>query len=199
MEKDVVCGMQVDPAKAAGDERVQRQDLLLLCEGLQNQVRRESRAVHKVGLSHATAATEVVDPVCGMTISPEDAVGHVTHDGQTYYFCNESCLDRFRDDPEQFSPSEAGRRARLGGSPSRIHLSDAPGGAAERPGLMPDLRHGARAAFASRLDEQPNEELIDMTRRFWWSLALTAPILAFMISEFLPGMPLHRAAAGAAA
>jgi Cu+-exporting ATPase len=47
-------------------------------------------------------ATEVVDPVCGMTISPEDAVGHLTHDGKTYYFCNESCLDRFRDDPGSF-------------------------------------------------------------------------------------------------
>ena len=31
-----------------------------------------------------------------------------------------------------------------------------------------------------------------MTRRFWWSLALTAPILAFMISEFLPGQPLQQ-------
>ena len=45
---------------------------------------------------------EVVDPVCGMTITPEDSVGHVEHQGQTYYFCNESCLEQFRDDPEQF-------------------------------------------------------------------------------------------------
>jgi Cu+-exporting ATPase len=41
------------------------------------------------------------------------------------------------------------------------------------------------------LDEQPNEELEDMTRRFRWSLALTAPILLFMVDEFLPGQPLH--------
>jgi len=41
------------------------------------------------------------------------------------------------------------------------------------------------------LDEQPNEELADMGRRFWWSLALTAPILAFMASEILPGQGLH--------
>ena len=34
MEKDVVCGMQVDPAKAAGTQPVQREDLLLLLEGL---------------------------------------------------------------------------------------------------------------------------------------------------------------------
>jgi Cu+-exporting ATPase len=31
------------------------------------------------------------------------------------------------------------------------------------------------------LDEEPNHELIDMSRRFWWSLVLTTPILAFMV------------------
>jgi len=44
---------------------------------------------------------------------------------------------------------------------------------------------------AITLEERPNEELVDMTRRFRWSLALTAPILALMIGEFLPGQPLH--------
>lgn len=46
------------------------------------------------------------------------------------------------------------------------------------------------------LEEQPNEELADMTRRFWWSLALTVPILAFMVAEFLPGDLLHRLPSG---
>jgi Cu+-exporting ATPase len=43
------------------------------------------------------------------------------------------------------------------------------------------------------LDDAPNEELVDMQRRFTWSLVFTAPILAFMIDEFLPGQPLHHA------
>jgi Cu+-exporting ATPase len=50
----------------------------------------------------ATAPADVLDPVCGMTISPADAVGHVDHAGKTYYFCSQSCLDQFRDDPERF-------------------------------------------------------------------------------------------------
>ena len=41
--------------------------------------------------------------------------------------------------------------------------------------------------------EEQNPELDDMTRRFRWSLVLTAPILAFMVSEFLPGQPLQHA------
>jgi len=53
--------------------------------------------------SHAAAApAEVLDPVCGMTISPDDAVGHIDYNGQTYYFCSQSCLDQFRATPEAF-------------------------------------------------------------------------------------------------
>lgn len=45
---------------------------------------------------HAHATAEVVDPVCDMTISPADAVGHVEHKGRTYYFCSEDRDDRKR-------------------------------------------------------------------------------------------------------
>src|SRR5687767_3162550 len=39
--------------------------------------------------------------------------------------------------------------------------------------------------------EERNPELDDMTRRFKVSLLLTAPILAVMVSELVPGQPLH--------
>ena len=39
--------------------------------------------------------------------------------------------------------------------------------------------------------EEQNPELDDMTRRFRLSLLFTAPILALMISEFVPGQPLQ--------
>ena len=39
--------------------------------------------------------------------------------------------------------------------------------------------------------EDRNPELDDMTRRFRVSLLFTAPMLAFMVSEFVPGQPLH--------
>ena len=43
-----------------------------------------------------------VDPVCGMTIEEADAVGTLQHNGVTYYFCNPSCLERFKADPKTF-------------------------------------------------------------------------------------------------
>jgi Cu+-exporting ATPase len=40
--------------------------------------------------------------------------------------------------------------------------------------------------------EEENPELRDMTRRFWVSLGLTAPLLAAAMADMLPGMPVQR-------
>ncbi|HET9490691.1 MAG TPA: copper-translocating P-type ATPase [Methylomirabilota bacterium] len=40
-------------------------------------------------------------------------------------------------------------------------------------------------------DDGPDPELVDMTRRFWIGLALTLPLLAFMVGDMLPGAPLR--------
>jgi Cu+-exporting ATPase len=42
-----------------------------------------------------------IDPICGMTVDPATAAGRFEYEGQTYYFCATSCLDRFRADPEK--------------------------------------------------------------------------------------------------
>jgi Cu+-exporting ATPase len=41
--------------------------------------------------------------------------------------------------------------------------------------------------------EEENPELRDMSRRFWMSLALTAPLLLAAMADMLPGMPVQRA------
>lgn len=37
-----------------------------------------------------------IDPICGMTVDPETAAGHLDHDGQTQYFCSPGCLEKYR-------------------------------------------------------------------------------------------------------
>src|SRR5579871_930226 len=44
--------------------------------------------------------------------------------------------------------------------------------------------------------EEDNPELRDMTRRFWVSLALTAPLLGIAMAGMLPGMPVQRFISG---
>ncbi len=36
------------------------------------------------------------DPVCGMTVNPENAAGKHEYDGQTYHFCSQHCLTKFK-------------------------------------------------------------------------------------------------------
>ena len=143
---------------------------------------------------HQHDASEVIDPVCGMSISPADAVGTAEHNGQTFHFCSDSCLEQFRANPDQFL------RAR----PTAVAPADSeaeytcpmhPEIRQKGPGSCP-ICGMALEPVTVTLEERPNEELQDMTRRFWWSLAITAPILAFMVAEFLPGHLLHRLPAG---
>ena len=54
-------------------------------------------------------ALTVADPVCGMEFPPEKAAGKLEHEGETYYFCNPHCLERFREAPERYTgPAGAG-------------------------------------------------------------------------------------------
>ena len=109
---------------------------------------------------------DVLDPVCGMTISPADSVGEVEYRGHTYYFCNQSCLDRFKASPDEFVGPGAGSR--------QISAPADPGSEYTCP-MHPEIRQTgpgscpicgmALEPVNISLDEQPNEELDDMTRR----------------------------------
>ena len=42
------------------------------------------------------------DPVCGMDVDPQRAASTHTHNGTTYYFCSQHCVQKFKADPEKF-------------------------------------------------------------------------------------------------
>jgi Cu+-exporting ATPase len=48
----------------------------------------------------------VHDPVCGMEIDPKTAFASREHEGQTFYFCSQDCLDKFDADPHQYGHPE---------------------------------------------------------------------------------------------
>jgi Cu+-exporting ATPase len=163
-----------------------------------------------------------------MTISPADAVGHVDYNGQSYYFCSQSCLDQFRATPEAFlaerppaipaSPADMEREytcpmdpevrqkgpgacPKCGMALESVDLAPVtktewtcpmhPDVVRDEPGSCPICGMALEPRTVTL--EESNPELEDMTRRFRWSALITAPILAFMVSEFLPGQPLQRA------
>src|SRR5687768_4520051 len=56
---------------------------------------------HDLSVRGVTRARSI-DPVCGMTVNPKSAAGTYEYNGQSYYFCSTHCLNKFREDPEQF-------------------------------------------------------------------------------------------------
>ncbi len=42
------------------------------------------------------ATEKFIDPICGMTVSPEAARGELEFEGQKYYFCSKGCLETFK-------------------------------------------------------------------------------------------------------
>jgi Cu+-exporting ATPase len=120
-----------------------------------------------------------------MTISPDDAVGHAEHKGQTYYFCNESCLEQFREDPERFLNPEA-RQPQVVPAGTEWTCPMHPEIVQSEPGSCPICGMALEPKTIS-LEDERNPELDDMTRRFRVSVALTVPTLLIAMSEFLPG------------
>jgi Cu+-exporting ATPase len=181
-----------------------------------------------------TTIHEVVDPVCGMTIAPEDATGHVHHRGTTYYFCNPSCQGKFEAHPEHYAGGHESAPAVPGDAGIQYTCPMDPEVRQTGPGACPKcgmaLEPATIAPAQSRTEytcpmhpeivrsepgscpicgmaleprevqeEQVNPELAAMTRRFRTSVALTIPILAFMVSEIFPHDPLMHLTGSSAA
>ena len=131
------------------------------------------------------APAQVLDPVCGMTIAPEDAVGHVEHGGKTYYFCSESCLDQFRADPRRFldekprdaAPAPAGVEYTCPMHPEIVR---------DEPGSCPICGMALEPRTVS-LEDAPNPELIDMTRRFRVAAILGFPVFMLAMTDMVLG------------
>ncbi len=140
------------------------------------------------GHHHAEAApTKVLDPVCGMTVDPATAKNRLIYQGHEYFFCSARCRERFNADPESFlKPKEPAPPAPAGTiytCPMHPEIRQ------EGPGSCPICGMALEPEQVS-LDDKPDPELIDMTRRFWIALALTLPVFVLEMGAHLGLMQL---------
>ncbi|MCA9283619.1 MAG: HAD-IC family P-type ATPase, partial [Phycisphaerales bacterium] len=147
------------------------------------------------------------DPVCGMTVTREDAAMRLEHDRKEYLFCSARCAEQFRADPDRYvhaSGSKDGaqdhsRRSHEHAeriSRSRDETTDAiytcpmhPEVRQVGPGDCPKC--GMALEPLDPTAAHDDSELRDMTRRFWIAAALTAPLLAYVMGNMLLGHPLE--------
>jgi Cu+-exporting ATPase len=123
-----------------------------------------------------------------MSVDPRKARASTTHAGVTYYFCCQGCLNKFQADPAKYLQKVAppAEPARAAPKASRIYTCPMdPEVRQEGPGSCPKCGMALEPRTATV--EEANPELDDMTRRFWLSTALAAPVLVLaMGSELAP-------------
>ena len=120
------------------------------------------------------------DPVCGMDVTPDRvAGGSAEHSGTTYWFCSRGCREKFVADPTGYvgPPSTPVSDTRTYTCPMHPEVRQI------GPGSCPKCGMALEPVEAAAADEGPSPELVDMTRRFRVSLALTLPVFALATAE----------------
>jgi len=110
-----------------------------------------------------------------------------THNGTTYFFCHPSCLERFTTNPAEFlEPREPEPVV-----PGAIYTCPMhPEVRQEGPGSCPICGMALEPERVS-LDEGPNPELVDMTRRFKTAAALGLPVMLYAMLEMIAPALVH--------
>ena len=126
----------------------------------------------------------VTDPVCGMTIDPAKTAHHASHESDDYHFCSAGCRTKFVADPDKYLSDAP--RPEPEATPGAIWTCPMhPEVRQEGPGTCPICGMALEPEEPS-LDDAPNPELVDFTRRFWVSAVLAVPLLIVsMIAEML--------------
>jgi Cu+-exporting ATPase len=135
----------------------------------------------QLGTFPSTPTPFEIDPVCKMRVLPETAAAQYTYKGTTYYFCNPRCRDRFEANPESFLNSVP----KVESSSSVYVCPMHPEVRKIGPGTCPKCGMALEPETVT-LDEGPNAELIDMTRRFRIAAVVSIPVLLIGMAELLP-------------
>jgi Cu+-exporting ATPase len=121
-----------------------------------------------------TDGTEI-DPVCGMSVDPNKNKPSHNHDDTIYHFCSQKCHDKFEVDPEFYITGNHKRKTKKEVAGTEYTCPMHPEIIQDHPGDCPIC--GMALEPKGIPTDEPNEELIDFTLRFWVSAICAIPLL----------------------
>jgi P-type Cu+ transporter len=140
---------------------------------------------HAGHIHQASAPAKVLDPVCGMTVDPATSKHRFDYRGETFHFCSAGCCTKFAADPKKYLEKDSQPKAEV------------PEGATYTCPMHPQIRQVGPGSCpicgmalepeVASLDDGPNPELADMTRRFWIGLVLALPPVILEMGGHLIG------------
>lgn len=170
--RDPVCGMTVDPTAGkptAGHDG----HLYHFC----------SQGCRTKFVADPEKFLTATDPVCGMSVDRATAKHFARHEGQGFYFCSAGCQAKFEAEPQKYlgdrpapQPMPKGTQYTCPMHPEIIR---------DKPGSCPKCGMALEPMGVPTGDEGPNPELVDFTRRFWVSAALSVPLLIVAMGPML--------------
>jgi P-type Cu+ transporter len=131
------------------------------------------------------------DPVCGMTVDPAKTPHHADHSGEAFHFCSAGCKAKFIADPPRYladqPPAAAVIDSAMWTCPMHPQIRQAGPGSCPICGM-------ALEPEAPSLEDKPNPELVDFTRRLWVAGVLSIPLLLLSMGAEMFGLHLVSAA-----
>jgi Cu+-exporting ATPase len=123
------------------------------------------------------------DPVCGMTVTARSE-HHAAHGGKPFYFCSAKCLTKFVAEPARYAradaaPAPAEPEPTAPGSVFTCPMH--PDIRQDHPGTCPQCGMTLEPVMPS-LEDEKTPELIDFTRRFWWTLPFSVAVMVLAMA-----------------
>ncbi|MFC3206660.1 heavy metal translocating P-type ATPase [Aquamicrobium soli] len=175
--RDPVCGMTVDPNAGKPSAEHGGRVFHFCSEGCRTKF-----------TAHPESYLTAEDPVCGMKVDRATARHFLRHEGEKFYFCSQGCLDKFQADPEKYrngrpapTPAPKGTKYTCPMHPEIVR---------DGPGDCPICGMALEPMGVPTGEEGPNPELVDFSRRFWVSAALSIPLLVLSMGPML-GLPVR--------
>ncbi len=123
------------------------------------------------------------DPVCGMNVDPKSAAGSAVHAGKTWYFCSKHCLAAFKADPAKYLTKSAPPEIQAAPAGARYTCPMHPEILRDAPGDCPLC--GMALVPIAGTGPGDDSELRDLTRRLWFGIALSIPLVVLAMAPML--------------
>ena len=189
LKRDPVCGMTVHPATAKAKAEHAGETYFFCCSGCAQKFLAHPEEYLKPRSSAAGLVTLGTKQV---QVAPTSTAPH-TNSAQDMYVCP-MCAEVRESKP---GPCPSCGMALEPERPKALTKTEYtcpmhPQIVRSEPGNCPICGMALEPRTVTAVEEE-NPELRDMTRRFWWSMTLTAPLLAIAMADMLRGMPMQPA------
>jgi len=117
-----------------------------------------------------------IDPVCGMTVDEQKAI-KAQKEGKTFYFCSEHCRNKFLK-----------RETRDEGRGTKYICPMHPEIEQDHPGDCPKCGMTLEPKGVDTAQEEEQEAIRSLARKFWIGLALGLPVVFLALEEMIPAL-----------